>query len=98
MNSPRIVAKRHFEGEDMVKRERDLSLFVALVVGIQTVGIAVAGLFLNVGEKAVLWLIFGAVVALGLAMLRGQAAGLGRIMDALEEIQERQSAQHPSSE
>jgi len=98
MNLPRTTARRHFEGEDMVKQERDLSLFVALIVGIQTVGIAVAGLFLNIGEKAVLWLIFGAVVALGLAMLRGQAVGLGRIMDALNEIQGRQSAQHPPSE
>ena len=81
-----------------MKRERDLSLFVALIVGIQTVGIAIAGLFLNVGEKAVLWLIFGAVVALGLAMLRGQATGLGRIMDALNEIQGRQSPQRSHSE
>ncbi len=80
-----------------MKGERDFSLFVALVVGIQTAGIAVAGLFLKVGEKAVLWLIFGAIVAIGLALLRGQAAGLGRIMDILAEIRADRPTHHPET-
>ncbi|NIS68673.1 MAG: hypothetical protein GTO12_06880 [Proteobacteria bacterium] len=80
-----------------MKGERDFSLFVALVVGIQTAGIAVAGLFLKVGEKAILWLIFGAIVAIGLAILRGQAAGLGRIMDILAEIRADRPPHHPET-
>ncbi|NIQ37656.1 MAG: hypothetical protein GTN81_03595 [Proteobacteria bacterium] len=79
-----------------MKQEKDFSLFVALVVGLQTAGIALAGLFLKVGEKAVLWCIFGAVVAIGLALLRGQAAGLGRIMDILAEIRSNRDLPRPA--
>jgi len=78
-----------------MKPEKDFSLFVALIVGLQTAGIAIAGLVLKVGEKAVLWLIFGAIVAIGLAILRGQAAGLGRIMDILAEIRTDRPTQPP---
>ena len=78
-----------------MKREKDLGLLLALVVGIQTAAITVAGLFLDVGEKTVVWLIFGVIAAIGLASLRGQAAGLGRIIDILEEIRQDGSAQHP---
>ncbi len=69
-----------------MKREKDFGLLLALVVGIQTAGITVLGLFLDIGEKTIVWLIFGVVVAIGLASLRGQAAGLGRIVDILDEI------------
>lgn len=78
-----------------MKREKDFGLLLALVVGIQTAGITVLGLFLDIGEKTVIWLIFGVVVALGLASLRGQATGLGRIVDILDEIRKNGVARHP---
>ena len=81
-----------------MKREKDLGLLLALVVGIQTAGITVLGLLLDIGEKTVVWLIFGVVVAIGLASLRGQATGLGRIVDILEEIRKDRSARHPQVE
>lgn len=81
-----------------MRGEKDFGLFVALIVGVQTAVIAIAGLLLKVGEKAVLWLIFGAIVAIGLAVLRAQAAGLGRIMEALGEIRADQSLRLPQKD
>lgn len=77
-----------------MKREKDFGLLVTLMIGIQTAAITVVGLLLDAGEKTILWLIFGAVVAIGLASLRGQAAGLGRITEILEQIREDRSARH----
>jgi len=78
-----------------MKREKDFGLLVTLMIGIQTAGITVLGLLLDAGEKTILWLIFGAIVAIGLATLRGQAAGLGRILEILEQIREDRSAGDP---
>jgi hypothetical protein len=78
-----------------MKRVREFGLLIALVVGIQTAGVAILGLVLDIGEKTVVWLIFGVIVAIGLAGLRGQAAGLGQIIEILEDIRKDNSAQHP---
>jgi hypothetical protein len=78
-----------------MRRVREFGLLLALVVGIQTAGIAIFGLVLDIGEKTVVWLIFGVIVAIGLAGLRGQAEGLGQIIEILEDIRKDSSAQHP---
>jgi len=81
-----------------MRKERDFSLLVTLIVGVQIAGITVLGLLLDVGEKTVLWLIFGAIVSIGLANLRGQAAGLGRLVDTPERIDGEREARHPQIE
>jgi hypothetical protein len=81
-----------------MRKERDFSLLVTLIVGVQIAGITVLGLLLDVGEKTVLWLIFGAIVSIGLANLRGQAAGLGRLVDTPERIHGEGEAPYPQVE
>ncbi len=89
------IPQRISDVEEVMKRKNDLGLWLALVVGIQTAAITVAGMLLDAGEKTIVWLIFGTIVAFGLAGLRGQAVGLGRIIDILEEIRQGGSTRNP---
>jgi hypothetical protein len=63
---------------------QNLDWLVALFVGVKVLVIAGVGVLLNLNETTVLWLIFGAVIAIGLSVLRGQAAGVGRLIDDVE--------------
>lgn len=57
-----------------------LTLFVAIVA------IVFVGTHLDVGTTTLAWLIFGAIVVFGQAVLRILASGLNEIRDALQDI------------
>ena len=56
------------------------------------VGLAASFYFLgavtNLSTTSVSWMILGALLAIGLCLLRGQASGLGRIIDQLDELKD----------
>lgn len=65
---------------------RDLGWFVT-VSSVGTIGvIGWAGTKTEFASTTILWLIFGAIVTVGLAGLRGQATGIGRVIDDLDHI------------
>ena len=66
----------------------NIDWFVGLSVALRMLVIAGIGTFLELSETTVLWLIFGAVIAIGLSALRGQAAGLGKLLDEVGIIRE----------
>ena len=45
-----------------------------------------AGSSLELASTTILWLILGAIMTIGSAGLQGQAAGLGRLIDDLEQL------------
>lgn len=73
----------------MKRKAPDLGWLVTLSVLGTTVVIGLVGSGLGAEPRTALWFVVGAVLAVGLALLRGQAAGLGEIIDLLLEIRER---------
>jgi hypothetical protein len=69
-----------------MKKARNYDWYVALSVAVTTILIAAVGQQFHVSVETILWFIFGAVVSIGLAALRGQAFALGRIIELLQEI------------
>jgi hypothetical protein len=65
--------------------------FVLISLVIQGAAIYAIGEWLELGEASTLLLILAAVVVIGLAQLRGQAAGLGRLIDQMGQLKEQLS-------
>jgi cell division protein FtsW (lipid II flippase) len=61
-------------------------LLIILTFFLAIVAIVFVGTQLDVGSTTLAWLIFGAVVVFGQAILRILASGLSEIRDALHEI------------
>lgn len=62
-----------------------LEIWVTLPIVASTLIVGAFGRLFNVTVETILWLIFGAVISIGVAALRGQVAGLGKIIDLLQE-------------
>ena len=68
-------------------KDYDWFVTVSLFLFISVVGLGLSSLK-DVSTNTILWFIFSAVVGIGLASHRGQAAGLGEIIDILRQIRE----------
>jgi len=71
-----------------MREKRDSGGFVTAMLAVSVAVIAFAGAQTDISEKTILWLIFGAVIAIGRASLAGQATGLGEIIDLLRELRD----------
>ena len=52
---------------------------------------------LELRSTTILWLILSAIVAIGLAGLRGQAAGIGHVTDDIEHIKSKLEDSRPAA-
>ena len=69
-----------------MERKRGIHFGHALLFLGATAAIGFAGSALQLSSPTVLWLIFGAVVAMGLGLIEQQEIRLGKIIELLERI------------